>query len=165
MKIIELKNQILILEKHLKNYAYQLTMNTDDAQDLYQDTILKAITFGDKFTHNNLKAWALTIMKNIHINRYRRKLMQREWMSHELAINRAVLNVSYNNPASTQNHKDILQQLNKLDISIGIPFKMYVDGFKYREIADEMDLPIGTIKSRIFLGRKILMERLGDYSN
>lgn len=165
MKIIELKNQILILEKHLKNYAYQLTMNTDDAQDLYQDTILKAITFGDKFTHNNLKAWALTIMKNIHINRYRRKLKQREWMSHELAINRSVLNVSYNNPVSTQNHKDILQQLNKLDISIGIPFKMYVDGFKYREIADEMDLPIGTIKSRIYLGRKILMERLGDYSN
>ncbi|MFT5749690.1 MAG: RNA polymerase sigma factor (sigma-70 family) [Ancylomarina sp.] len=165
MKTIEIKNQIIILEKHLKNYAYQLTMNKDDAQDLYQDTVLKAITFGEKFTHNNLKAWALTIMKNIHINGYRRKLMQREWMSHELTSNRGILNVSHNNPLSTQNYKDILEQLNRLDLSIGVPLRMFLDGFKYREIADEMNLPIGTIKSRIFMGRKILMAKLGDFSS
>ena len=165
MKTIELNNQILNLEEHLKSYAYHLTKNKDDAHDLYQDTILKAIIFKDKFTHNNLKAWSLTIMKNIFINGYKRKLMQREWMSQEVTSKRGVLNVSHNNPMSTQNHKDILQQLHKLDQPIGVPLRMFLDGFKYKEIADNMDLPIGTIKSRIFQGRKILMDKLVDYAS
>ncbi len=165
MKTIELKNQILNLEEHLKNYAYQLTKNKDDAHDLYQDTMLKAIMFKEKFTHNNLKAWSLTIMKNIFINGYRRKLMQREWMSHEITSNQNLSNVSQNTPLSIQNFKDILQQLNRLDLSIGVPLRMFLDGFKYKEIAAKMNLPIGTIKSRIFLGRKILMNKLGDFSS
>lgn len=165
MKTTELKNQIVILEKDLKNYAYQLTMNKEDALDLYQDTVLKAITFEENLTHSNIKAWALTIMKNIHINGYRRKLKQREWMSHELTRNRNSMNVSHNNPLSTQNYKDILQQLHRLNVSVSMPLKMYFDGFKYKEIAEELNLPIGTIKSRIFLGRKILMEKLNDFSN
>lgn len=165
MKTTELKNQIVILEKDLKNYAYQLTMNKEDALDLYQDTVLKAITFEENLTHSNIKAWALTIMKNIHINGYRRKLKQREWMSHELTRNRNSMNVSHNNPLSTQNYKDILQQLHRLNVSVSMPLKMHFDGFKYKEIAEELNLPIGTIKSRIFLGRKILMEKLNDFSN
>jgi len=165
MKTIEFKRHIVSLDDHLKRYAYQLTTNQDDALDLCQDTVLKAITYSKKLTHNNIKAWMFTIMKNIFINGYRRKLKQREWMSHELTSNRGILNVSHNNPLSTQNYKDILQLLNRLDQPIGIPLKMFLDGFKYREIADEMNLPIGTIKSRIFLGRKILMDELGDFSS
>jgi len=165
MKTDEFKKQIVGLEEHLKNYAYRLTMNKDDAHDLCQDTVLKGITYGAKFTHTNLKAWLFTIMKNLFINGYRRKVKQREWMSQVIKSNYGMLNVSYNNPLSAQNYKDINQELNKLDRSIGIPFKMFIQGFKYREIANEMDLPIGTIKSRIFHGRKILHGNLKEFVN
>jgi len=153
------------LDDHLKRYAYQLTTNQDDALDLCQDTVLKAITYSTKLIHNNIKAWMFTIMKNIYINGYRRKLQQRAWMLQETKSNLRMLNVSHDNPLSTQNYNDIILALQKLDVTIGVPLKMFLEGFKYREIAEKMDLPIGTIKSRIFHGRKILMGNLKDFEN
>lgn len=165
MTTIEFKTHILSLDQQLKNYAFRLTSNQDDALDLCQDTLLKAITYRAKFTHSNLKAWIFTIMKNIFINAYRRKVKQREWLLNETNSNRGILNVSNDNPISTQNYNDIVQEFNKLESFIREPFKMYLDGYKYREIADDLNLPIGTIKSRIFQGRRILMESLKEFAN
>jgi RNA polymerase sigma factor (sigma-70 family) len=165
MTTIEFKTHILSLDQQLKHYAFRLTSNQDDALDLCQDTVLKAITYRAKFTHSNLKAWIFTIMKNIFINAYRRKVKQREWMLNETNIHRGILNVSNDNPISTQNYNDIIQEFNKLEYSIREPFKMYLEGYKYREIADDLNLPIGTIKSRIFQGRRILMESLKEFVN
>ena len=103
-------------------------------------------------------------MKNLFINAYRKRLKQREWVTHETNQNFGMMNVSFDNPHSTQNYKDILIQLNKLDESLRSPFTMYLEGFKYREIADHYNLPIGTIKSRIFQSRKILTKQLSDYN-
>ncbi|PKQ60327.1 hypothetical protein BZG02_19640 [Labilibaculum filiforme] len=164
MTTIEFKSHIVSLDQQLKYYAYRLTSNPDDALDLCQDTVLKAITYRTKFTHSNLKAWVFTIMKNIFINTYRRKIKQREWMMHETKSHAGILNVSYDNPMSTQNYNDIVQEFNKLEQSVREPFRMFIEGYKYREIAEELDLPIGTIKSRIFQGRKILMQSLKDFS-
>lgn len=165
MKTFEFKKQIVCVEDHLKHYAFRLTMNQDDAHDLFQDTVLKAISYGANLTHANFKAWIFTIMKNLFINAYRRKIRQREWMSQAINNNGGVFNVSSITPQSVQNYKEILQELDKLDSSVGVPFKMFVEGYKYKEIADEMNLPIGTIKSRIFVGRRILMGHLKDFVN
>lgn len=165
MTTIEFNTHILSLDQQLKYYALRLTSNQDDALDLCQDTLLKAITYRTKFTHSNLKAWIFTIMKNIFINTYRRKVKQREWMLNETMNHSGILNLSNENPISTQNYNDIIQEFNKLEDFIREPFKMYLDGYKYREIADDLNLPIGTIKSRIFQGRQILMESLKEFTN
>ncbi len=165
MTTIEFNTHILSLEQQLKYYAFRLTSNQDDALDLCQDTLLKAITYRTKFTHSNLKAWIFTIMKNIFINTYRRKVKQREWMLNETKNHSGILNLSNENPISTQNYNDIIYEFNKLEYFIREPFKMYLDGYKYREIADDLNLPIGTIKSRIFQGRRILMESLKEFAN
>jgi len=165
MTTIEFNSHIVSLEKHLKSYAYRLTTNHDESLDLYQDTMLKALTYKNKFTHTNLKAWLLTIMKNIFINGYRRKVIKREWMAQETKLNRNLSNISYDNPTSIQNYKDIMHELEKLEVQIKEPFRMFLAGFKYREIAEKMSLPIGTIKSRIFQGRKELMVNLREFSS
>lgn len=164
MTTIEFNNTIVNLEEQLRVYAYRLTNNREDALDLCQETVLKAFMYKAKFSHNNLKAWLYTIMKNLFINAYRKKLKQREWMAHETNNNLGKVNVSFDNPYSTQNYKDIMKELDKLEESLRTPFKMFLEGFKYREIAEHANLPIGTIKSRIFQGRKILAEQLADYS-
>ena len=159
----ELSQQITRVEIQLKHYAYSLTMNKEDAQDLCQDTVLKAITYAAHFTGANFKAWTFTIMRNLFINAYRRKVKEREWLLQSKASNGGIGNLSFDNPLSTQNYKDIIKELNQLNQSIGVPFKMFVDGYKYKEIAKVLNLPIGTIKSRIFMGRQILMGNLKDY--
>lgn len=164
MTVIEFKTHIVTLDPQLKRYALRLTSNQEDALDLCQDTLVKAITYRAKFTHTNLKAWTFTIMKNIFINGYRRKLKQREWMLHETKNRTAFLNISYDNPASVQNYNEIVHELNNLENSLKEPFSMYLDGFKYKEIADHLNLPIGTIKSRIFQARKFLMGSLKEFA-
>jgi RNA polymerase sigma-70 factor (ECF subfamily) len=164
MTTIEFNQYILGLEDQLKVYAYRLTSNKEDAMDLCQETFLKAMLYKAKFTHNNLKAWVFTIMKNLFINNYRRSVKQREWIAHETNIKMKRVNVSHDNPVSYQNYMDIVQELNRLEPSVKVPFEMFVKGYKYREIADELNLPIGTIKSRIFHGRRILMKKLNDFA-
>jgi RNA polymerase sigma-70 factor (ECF subfamily) len=164
MTTIEFNKTIVNLEEQLRVYAYRLTNNREDALDLCQETMLKAFLYRAKFTHNNLKAWLYTIMKNLFINAYRKRIKQREWIAHETNHNMGKVNVSFDNPYSTQNYKDIMKELDRLEDSLKTPFKMFLEGFKYREIAEYANLPIGTIKSRIFQGRKILAQQLVDHS-
>ena len=164
MTAIEFNKHIVNLDQHLRNYAYKLTSNHEEALDLFQDTMLKALTYKNKFTHSNLKAWLLTIMKNNFINGYRRKIIQREWMAQETKNSRNLLNVSNDNPSSVQNYNDIMQEFDSLEAQYKEPFKMFLAGFKYKEIAEEMELPIGTVKSRIFQGRKELMVKLKEFT-
>lgn len=134
MTTIEFNNTIVNLEEQLRVYAYRLTNNREDALDLCQETVLKAFIYKTKFSHNNLKAWLYTIMKNLFINAYRKKLKQREWMAHETNNNLGKINVSFDNPYSTQNYKDIMKELDKLEEYLRTPFKMFLEGFKYREM-------------------------------
>ena len=164
MTTIEFNNTIVNLEEQLKVYAYKLTSNREDALDLFQETVLKAFVNKTKLNHNNLKAWLYTIMKNLFINAYRKKIKQREWLARETNSNLGRVNVSVETPHSQQNYKDILKELDRLDDYLKTPFKMFLEGFKYKEIAEQSNLPIGTIKSRIFQGRKILAQQLVDYA-
>lgn len=168
MTAIEFNTRILQERNALKSFAVSLTRNTEDALDLVQETYLKAMTYRSKFEDStNLKAWLFTIMKNTFINAYRRdtKIKQLISKGDEIALNRAFKQNSYSNSESRLNAKEILKQVENLDDDYKIPFTRYYTGYKYEEIAEELRLPLGTIKSRIFIARKILMDALQQFKN
>ncbi|MDL2311609.1 RNA polymerase sigma factor [Bacteroidales bacterium OttesenSCG-928-B11] len=159
-------DRVLNFDQGLRQYARSLTMNHEDASDLVQDTYMKVMQNSDYYKEDtNLKAWVYTIMKNTFINNYRRKqrskvvVEQREDLYH---LNNFVSSPS---DAADMNFyvKDINEKILEKKEDQRKPFEMFLDGFKYQEIADEMNISIGTVKSRIFFTRKKLMEDLKDY--
>ena len=167
MTAIEFTQQLVNQRTPLKNFAYSLTLNSEEAQDLVQETFLKALKYRDKFADaSNLKAWLYTIMKNTFINTYRRSIKTRQIISQteDLSLVKP-LNGSNSPDANSQiNLKHITKAIDALEDEYKIPFTRYNDGFKYKEIADELELPIGTVKSRIFLARKRLMQELKEFA-
>ncbi len=158
-------NQALIeLEPNLERFAYSLTANHEDARDLLQETYLKALTYRDKFEDNtNIKAWTFTIMKNTFINNYRKSVKQNT--TFDASTNQFLINSkpdSYG-PDSMYSHSEISKKINELDDEFRIPFQMHTSGYKYKEIAEKLNLKIGTVKSRIFFSRQKLMSALKDY--
>lgn len=168
MTVIEFNTRIIVEKIPLNNFALSLTRNRDDALDLIQDTYLKAITYREKFEEStNLKAWLFTIMKNTFINNYRRNTKIKKLVStgDEIALTRAYKQNSIDKIDSKINAKEIISKIEVLEDQYKIPFTRYYNGYKYEEIASEMKLPLGTIKSRIFIARKLLMEQLQHYKN
>ncbi|MFO7997604.1 MAG: RNA polymerase sigma factor [Bacteroidales bacterium] len=163
MTAVEFNYKLLGLQKNLKYFAYTLTSNYEDAQDLVQETFLKALTNRDKFAANtNLKAWTFTIMKNTFINNYRQNVRNNTIL--DKTDDLYYLNLSKESgiglPDSALSEKEIQREINRIDEDQRKPFEMYNKGYKYKEIAQQLDLSIGTVKSRIFFTRKKLMEAL-----
>lgn len=168
MTALEFNTKILNERPSLKSFAISLTRNPDDALDLIQDTYVKAITYRSKFEDStNLRAWLFTIMKNTFINAYRRNVKSKSFLikGDELALQKAFKQNSYDHSESRINTKEILKEIENLDQQYKVPFTRYYNGFKYEEIASELRLPLGTVKSRIFIARKILMDALKHYKN
>lgn len=168
MTAIEFNTRIVQEKTSLKNFALSLTHNIDDALDLLQDTYVKAITYRSKFEESsNLKAWLFTIMKNTFINSYRRNVKSKQLISKgdDIAMNRAFKQNSYDHSESRMNAKEIIREIEKLDDEYKVPFTRHYTGYKYEEIAKEMQLPLGTVKSRIFIARKMLMDSLSHLKN
>lgn len=160
------KNRLLKLQNNLLNFAYQLTSNRDAAMDLVQDTTLKILDNEEKFVDNiNFKGWVLTIMRNIFINNYRRQVRSATII--DTTEDLYLLNLSQESgletPEGTYASKEITRAINKFSDEYRIPFTMYVEGYKYSEIAEHMHLPLGTVKSRIYFARKRLQDMLKDY--
>ena len=152
----------------LKMYALHFTRDQEDANDLVQDTILKAITYSDKFKEGtNLKGWLYTIMKNTYINNYRRfvKVSSLVTTSDEISSANLVYSATKNQGESKFVIDDIRYALNKLPREYNIPFTMYFEGHKYHEIAEHLEMPIGTVKTRIHVARNILKRSLKAYDN
>lgn len=166
MSTLEFNKQMLSFKAPLKYFAISLTADTEDANDLLQDTMLKALQYKDKFAEStNLKAWLYTIMKNTFINNYRRKVKTRQIIDNSKEL--YLLNLPQSNtsisPLSRIAEKDIKHEIDSLDEELRIPFVRYFEGYKYKEIAEELNIPIGTVKSRIFLARKKLIVSLKDF--
>ena len=162
----KLQNNLMKLQANMLNFAYMLTSNRDDAYDLLQDTTLKALDNEDKYADNtNFKGWVFTIMRNIFINNYRRA--GRAATIIDTTENLYHLNLSQdsgmNTPEGCYSTNEIADAINSLAQEYSVPFNMHVQGFKYNEIADRMNLPLGTVKSRIFFARKKLQARFADY--
>ena len=159
MSVINFQREISNLEQVLMKFALKLTKNGEDAKDLYQETAYRALRNASKFREGtNLKAWLFTIMRNIFINNYRKKLKRNTIL--DSTDNQYYLNAGgpeVNNGASSSLMMSELQAIiDQLDENIREPFMLHYYGYKYQEIADRLGLPLGTIKSRIFFARKAL---------
>lgn len=153
-------------QEELLRFAYKLTANHEDANDLLQETSLKALDNEDKYEpQTNFKGWIYTIMRNIFINNYRRIVREQTFV--DTTDNQYHLNLSHDDAfESTESAYDLKEMrriVNNLPKEYRVPFSMHIAGFKYREIAEKLGLPIGTVKSRIFFTRQRLQEELKDF--
>ena len=168
MTAIEFKNTVQKEAAPLRNYAYQLTRNVEDTNDLVQDTLLKALVYRDKFREGtNLKGWLYTIMKNTFINNYRRMVKRNSFIEqsdHEHYIE-SVAGSAKNEGEARFVMKDIERAIEALPLPLKKPFTMNFKGFKYHEIAAILHIPIGTVKTRIFVARRQLREELRGYGS
>jgi RNA polymerase sigma factor (sigma-70 family) len=166
MSTIEFNEALIDIENNLKSFALGFTRNNEDAKDLTQETMLKAIKYKNYYTpQTNFKAWIFTIMRNIFINQYRRKVKSGTIFDNSKEL--YLINNSPGhdvNPVSQISLKHIQEKIDGLSEEYKYPFEMHFKGFKYKEIAEKLGIPIGTVKSRIFIARKKLIDLLPEYS-
>ncbi len=157
------RKNLINLQSNLMNFAYQLTSDHEAAADLLQDTTLKALDNEEKFTSDaNFKGWVMTIMRNIFINNYRKTVRQATIV--DTTEDLYHLNTSQESALETPDGSMTVKEINAIlatfDEEFRVPFNMHVAGYKYSEIAEELNLPVGTVKSRIFFARKRLRAAL-----
>ena len=137
MKSLSFRKDLIGVQEELLRFAYKLTTDREEANDLLQETSLKALDNEDKYTPDtNFKGWMYTIMRNIFINNYRKVVRDQTFVD---------------------------QTDNLYHLSLPQESGLDSTGFKYREIAEKLDLPLGTVKSRIFFTRQRLQEELKDF--
>lgn len=154
-------SEIISLEPSLTRYAFSLTSNMEDAKDLVQETYFKALNNQDKFDEQtNIKAWMYTIMKNTFINDYRRRVKKQAIFNKDVQEFVLVSKPAQSSPESDYNFRELTAMVNSLEPEFRIPFQMHDNGYKYQEIADELGLHLGTVKSRIHFSRQKLIEKL-----
>lgn len=164
MTILEFSHQVSSLRPMLRTFTRRFTNDREESQDLVQDTILKALTYRDKFRDDtNLKGWLFTIMRNTFINNYRKN--QRAKTSNDTTKELYFLNVedthTFNRPHESIEFKEVWRNVNNMKDELLIPFKMHATGYKYQEIAKHLNIPIGTVKNRIFHARKEIQKKIG----
>jgi RNA polymerase sigma-70 factor (ECF subfamily) len=163
MSTIEFNQMLVNNAEFLKPFAITLTRDSEAAQDLYQETLYRALANKDKYNvGTNIKAWLYTIMRNIFINNYRRKAKQNTIFDNtpnEFLLNQSQVSTA-NAAESILKLKDIQQAIHHLPEIFRNPFLLYFDGYKYHEIAEMLEEPLGTIKSRIHFARKLLKAQI-----
>lgn len=165
MTVAQFQQNLLGMQDYMKSFARTLTIDEADAEDLMQDTTLKALRNRHKFVDNiNFKGWVLTIMRNIFINNYHKFIRTQGLIDPNVdAYNVPLLSDGgENTPEGSMDIKEITRAIEGLSQTLKDPFSMYVSGYKYHEIAEVLGIPLGTVKSRIFLARQELQRQLRD---
>lgn len=166
MRTANFAQNLLSLQPELLNFAYKLTADHEEANDLLQETSLKALDNEDRYTdETNFKGWIYTIMRNIFINNYRKTLRDQTYVDttdNQYFLNQGI-DIEVDSTEVSYDLKEIRHIVNGLSKEYRVPFAMYVSGFKYREIADRLGLPLGTVKSRIYITRQKLQQDLKDF--
>lgn len=166
MRTANFAQDLLSVQTELLNFAYKLTADREEANDLLQETSLKALDNEDKYTaETNFKGWIYTIMRNIFINNYRKALRDQTYVDqtdNQFYLNQNI-DIEGDSTEGSYDLKEMRRIVNALPKEYRIPFSMYVSGFKYREIADKLGLPLGTVKSRVYFTRQKLQEELKDF--
>jgi RNA polymerase sigma factor, sigma-70 family len=166
MNTLQFQKKLLGMQENMMNFALMLTANKDDAKDLLQDTTLKVLDNQEKFVDNvNFKGWVLTVMRNIFINNYHKLIRTQTIVDQSVDLyNLDVINDSgFNSPDGSYQIQEITKSINDLSDDLRIPFSMFLSGYKYNEIADKLNVPLGTIKSRIFFARQELQKSLKSF--
>ncbi|MCZ2102248.1 MAG: sigma-70 family RNA polymerase sigma factor [Chitinophagales bacterium] len=168
------ENELLAHMEALKTFAFHLTYNEDDADDLVQDTYMKAHKFIDNYTEGtNAKAWLFKILKNSYINEYRKKVKQPTQVNLDDVVFLKSIDESKN-----QTYEDLREVI--FDNALGDEVTMAlmslpeefrevillcdIENFSYEEIAKTIELPIGTVRSRLFRARNMLKDKLKTYA-
>ena len=150
----------------LKPFAINLTKDQEAAKDLFQETLYRALSNKDKYNvGTNIKAWLYTIMRNIFINDYRKRAKQSVILDNspnDFLIDQTRTKV-LNDGVTNLNLREVKQLIYDLPDLFRTPFNLYFEGYKYNEIADALNEPLGTIKSRIHFARKILKQKIQRY--
>ncbi|MFM2139540.1 MAG: hypothetical protein RJA57_1847 [Bacteroidota bacterium] len=166
MSTAEFSQYLVSQSDFLRPFAINLTRDSEAANDLYQETLYKALANHDKYhAGTNIKAWLFTIMRNIFINNYRRKAKQRtifDNSGNDYLLDQNQAHVA-NKAEGSLRMKEIQEAIAGLPDIFKTPFLLYFDGYKYNEIADMLQEPLGTIKSRIHFARKLLKEQISRY--
>jgi RNA polymerase sigma-70 factor (ECF subfamily) len=157
------------------NFAFGLTLDEDDAKDLVQETFMKAYRFINSFeTGTNAKAWLFRILKNSFINNYRKKSKQPnkvDYQEVETFYNSDSVNenITTDLRVETVQHligDEITNALNSLDVDFRTVIILCdLEGFTYEEMAKILDIPIGTVRSRLHRARNLLKEKLKQYAS
>jgi RNA polymerase sigma-70 factor (ECF subfamily) len=163
--LLNIHDELQYITPSLRAFSLSLTGNEADSEDLYQETALKILSNTDKFENGtNFKAWAVTIMRNLFINNYRKKIRRNTILDqspNDYLINSGERTI-HNDGETRIAYKDLLKMVSKLPEDFKRPFWMAYKGYKYDEIASTLDAPLGTIKSRIFFARRKLMKMYED---
>ena len=166
MSTAEFSAALTAQEEALTQMGYRFTRNRDDLQDLVQDTFAKALRYKDRFADGtNLKAWLFVMMKNIFINQYN-QFRSRQTFTDGTADEYYLNAHGANDQSLTEREllgSDLSQAMRTLSDRFRIPFQRHADGYQYDEIAEELQIPLGTVKSRIFKAREKLQASLCDY--
>ncbi|OJU47433.1 MAG: RNA polymerase subunit sigma [Bacteroidales bacterium 45-6] len=160
------EGKLIDLQNNMMNFALTLTTNRDEAKDLLQETTLRALDNKEKYYENvNFKGWVFTIMHNIFVNNYRRIVRSQTIIDQtdNLYYINTPQDSGFDTPEGAYSIGEINKAINSFTDEYKVPFSMHVSGYKYEEIAQKLNLPIGTVKSRIFFARKRLQEILKDY--
>ncbi|MBU1101306.1 MAG: sigma-70 family RNA polymerase sigma factor [Bacteroidetes bacterium] len=169
------QSEIVVHSDSLYSFAYQITGNSDDAHDLVQETLLKAFRFFNSFEiGTNAKAWLFQILKNTFINQYRKSSKEPSKVDYNDVQNfyetikadevksKHVIGDAF----SSVLDDELLEALNNLpDDFRTIIILADIEGYSYEEIAEFIDRPIGTVRSRLHRARKILYSKLYDYAH
>jgi RNA polymerase sigma-70 factor (ECF subfamily) len=163
MSTVEFNQMLVNNTDFLKPFAFTLTRDNESAKDLLQETLFRALAYKDKYNvGTNIKAWLYTIMRNIFINNYRRRVKQNtifDSTPNDFFLDYQQATVS-NEAEGSLKLKEIQNALHQLPDIFKNPFMLYFEGFKYHEIAEALGEPLGTIKSRIHFARKLLKEQI-----
>jgi RNA polymerase sigma-70 factor (ECF subfamily) len=165
MEALQFQKKLLSMQENMMNFALMLTSNHDDAQDLMQDTTLKVLDNQDRFMDNlNFAGWVFTVMRHVFINNYR-KIVQVQMVIDQRTD---VYNIEVEDtggafsPDARYRMIEMSQAIKKLSKNMKVPFSMYMSGYKYSEISEKLNLPLGTVKSRIFFARQELQKELEE---
>jgi RNA polymerase sigma-70 factor (ECF subfamily) len=162
----EFGTMILSHQSFLQQLALKLTRDSEESDDLMQETFFKALKNQDKFQQGtNIKGWLYTIMKNTFINAYRKKKNQNTFVDE--TDNKYFINLGETEKAvqtdAAIDREYMMNRINEVEKTYVETFMMYYNGYKYEEIAEILGIPLGTVKSRIFLARRKMMDKLQDY--
>jgi RNA polymerase sigma factor (sigma-70 family) len=168
------EKEMLVHASALYNFAYRLTLDEDDANDLVQDTFLKAYRFYDSYQpETNAKAWLYRILKNTFINEFRRKSkapIKVDYQEVESVYNSDDIDEKITNDLRSESVQDLIgdevaNALNRLDVDFRTAIILCdLEGFTYEEMAKILDIPIGTVRSRLHRARNLLKEQLYEYA-
>lgn len=166
MSKTEFGSLILSHKQFLYQLALKLTKSSEESNDLLQETYFKALKNSEKFQEGtNIKGWLYTIMKNTFINAYRKRKNQNTFVDdtdNKYFINSGEAEKSVRADSSVD-HEYLMKQINSVEKTYVETFMMYYNGYKYEEISEILGIPLGTVKSRIFLARRKMMAKLQDY--